>query len=817
MKSAAKLRHVGKGTAAVAVAAMVAVGLSPTANAAWAVQGGTIGINDTSGDTDNQGATLLTPGAAGAQTMGEVVLSVPNVFKNGDYIDLAIFDRSADDVGGPGGVGTAGNINSDAAHKLVYSGTPTVGVDSKPYVAATNVLAITDTAANNAEYWNGTPTEWTAANKPTQAPVFTTSLVASSRANGLGSDVVRLTINGVQANGDATAKWRIKITDLKVMVGSEVTPGSLRVVPFAYDSQPGGGALPSELFGDGTNANTPDDAATPGDFDPEVYTYTVPAFVSPVSINVASPNIINDSTEQNVGPITITEANKGAINNGTYTLTINGATVVNQPATLTLVSGTGAQTVGPVTVTPGANGSYSFTIAGTDAAANNAIGTYSLSGLALTDSAAGPVTYTLTGGAGTVVGAVLGSNAGADTAGVAGVVPPEDQFWGGTVNQTDILPPTSGIRVTGSSQPPVQRIAGNNRYETAAKIAFYAGASDFVILASAYSAPDSLSAGYLSHRLGGAPILLTPANMLHETTKNAIQTLGAKRVFILGSNGAINQAVEDEIKGMPQYDPNFGGSGNLLDGGEALPGTKMQVLRLGDADRYGTNARVNGYASGIGGATIGRTVPTLGSSSKATVFLTDGQLWADALAAAPLTKGRNIAGGISNNLPLVMTPGAASTLTTAASNQMRDLDVEHVIIVGSTGAVSQGIEDQIKASGRTVERVAGPTRYETAVELQKFARRAVNPTATVAGGLGWDGDTAYLAYGQNFPDALASAPLVSDDYDGLFLTPSDALPDSVKTYLQATAGFDRAIALGSGGVISTATLTNATQIVASNG
>lgn len=822
MKAASKLRHIGKATAAAAVAAVVVAGIAPVAQAAWATEGGSIGIVDTNATLDgNQGATLLTPGAPGAQAMGDLVLTIPNQFQNGDTIDLALFDRTAC-PGGPTGV--TSEVNQSADYKLVYSGTPTVTVDPKPYRTGTTVTTTTDPADQslNAEYLNGRPVPYVGnLDTPTNVPSFNVSLVESSRnTGGTGPDVIRLTVKGTD-NGNEAAVWRIRVSDLNVLVGKSLSPGSVRVVPFAYNGNPttNPSVAGSEVF----SGNLNDNPGTATLYDPVINTYTVPAVIRPVQFNVAGSNIINDGTAQNVGPITITESVPYAMDGGAYTLTIDGATIENtatEPVTVTLVSGSG-QTVDALATAAGNVVTFNLN---TDNAtlADTSIATISVNGLRLSSTATGPVTYELAGGTRleAFAGDPIGSGAAytyLNSSGATVSVCAEADF--GTVNQTDIARPANYLQVIGASRAPVTRIAGQNRYETAAKIAFQYGASDYVILASGQNYPDSLSGAYLSARLGGAPILLTTRDYLHPVTLNAIKTLGAKRVYILGSEGAISSEVENAIKGLTQYDPLWGPSGNLLDAGTNLPGTQMQVLRLGDSNRYGTNARINGYSVAIGSGThtIGRTTPFVGQSSKATAFIVDGQLFPDAMSAGPFTRGSRINPSVSNAIPIIMTPGQASSLIDTAKKQLTMYDIEHVVIVGSTGAVSQAIEDEIKGMGLSVKRYGGATRYETNVLLNSWARRAVAPTADAAGGLAWDGDTAYLATGHNYPDALAAAPLVMLGWDGLFLTPTDYLYPAVAEFLRATPGFDYAIALGSGAVVSTHTLTQATEIVASNG
>ena len=72
----------------------------------------------------------------------------------------------------------------------------------------------------------------------------------------------------------------------------------------------------------------------------------------------------------------------------------------------------------------------------------------------------------------------------------------------------------------------------------------------------------------------------------------------------------------------------------------------------------------------------------------------------------------------------------------------------NVMIAGGTGVVSPQVESDLDALAGSVTRLAGPDRYATAVELSK----AHFPTP------GGEGPPAYIATGENFPDALAGGP-----------------------------------------------------------
>ncbi len=114
------------------------------------------------------------------------------------------------------------------------------------------------------------------------------------------------------------------------------------------------------------------------------------------------------------------------------------------------------------------------------------------------------------------------------------------------------------------------------------------------------------------------------------------------------------------------------------------------------------------------------------------VFLATGASYPDALAAAPAAASQ---GG-----PLLLTQG--SSVPSAVRAELNRLDPELVVIVGGTAVVSTSVSRAVTGLGFDVERVAGADRYATsrAIVARFFESSEV----------------AYVATGENFPDALAA-------------------------------------------------------------
>ncbi|AHF07987.1 cell wall-binding repeat-containing protein [Desulfitobacterium metallireducens] len=90
------------------------------------------------------------------------------------------------------------------------------------------------------------------------------------------------------------------------------------------------------------------------------------------------------------------------------------------------------------------------------------------------------------------------------------------------------------------------RIAGTDRYETAAQIAYWVGSSRTVYLAYGYGEPDALAASALAAEQG-IPILLTDSGALPESTAKALASLAPQNVKLLGGTGVISADLEQSL------------------------------------------------------------------------------------------------------------------------------------------------------------------------------------------------------------------------------------------------------------------------------
>jgi putative cell wall-binding protein len=201
----------------------------------------------------------------------------------------------------------------------------------------------------------------------------------------------------------------------------------------------------------------------------------------------------------------------------------------------------------------------------------------------------------------------------------------------------------------------VQRLAGRNRWETAAELLPGPHESiDTVVLASGQNFPDALSAGALASG-AGVPLLLTARDTLPEPTREALTDLAPDRVLIAGGGAAVGDAVLDLVR-------------------RALP--DAEVIRLSGGDRTATAGAIaeHGYAEGLfaGGRAI----------------LARGDSFADALAASALAGFYGVPILLTAS-PTVLGPGAADLFAE------RGCTVEDLFVAGGTAAVADAVVAQV--------------------------------------------------------------------------------------------------------------------------
>jgi putative cell wall-binding protein len=212
-----------------------------------------------------------------------------------------------------------------------------------------------------------------------------------------------------------------------------------------------------------------------------------------------------------------------------------------------------------------------------------------------------------------------------------------------------------------------ERIAGGDRYSTAAAAGMRAGAlgpgsiggSRTAIVASGENFPDALAAGPLSYgdRL---PILLTPKATLATSTSDALSSLAIEQVLLPGGTAAVSADVQRAIEAMG-----------------------IAVVRFPGADRTDTAVRLADWS--IANAAF----------STAHANLARGNDFADALAGGPHA-------GSDGPAPILLArdPSALGA-TTRGWFAARASTLTGGHIFGGTAAVSQAAENDAVAAARS--------------------------------------------------------------------------------------------------------------------
>jgi putative cell wall-binding protein len=263
-----------------------------------------------------------------------------------------------------------------------------------------------------------------------------------------------------------------------------------------------------------------------------------------------------------------------------------------------------------------------------------------------------------------------------------------------------------------------------------------------VVLATDRAYPDALAGAPLAARLGG-PLLLNGARELAADVAAEIARLRPAQVVILGTADVVSDKVLAQVRALGVAD----------------------VTRIGGASRFDTMLGVARMMK----AKSPRTTRAV---------VVSGRNWADAAAVAPVAA--------ANGWPIVLTePDSVRWQTLSA---LAELGATSTVVVGGTGAVSDGVAGALPAP----ERIWGADRYGTAAAL-----------ATWSLGHGMLPDRVMVASGENFPDALTSASLGQHLRSPLLLTRTRDVPQSAIDYVSAHhSEITRAFAVGGSDVVS---------------
>ncbi len=204
--------------------------------------------------------------------------------------------------------------------------------------------------------------------------------------------------------------------------------------------------------------------------------------------------------------------------------------------------------------------------------------------------------------------------------------------------------------------------------------------------------------------------------------------------------------------------------GSVVTASSASAEADFDFSRIEGPNRYATSAKA---AEAFGAAD--------------TVILASGEpgRYPDALTA-------NYLAGLKN-APVLLTQ--QNETPEEIKKAIADSGAKNVIIVGGPMSVSEEQEKSLKGT-YSVRRIAGNDRFATA-------------SAVIAEGDEAQGDTALLATGMNFPDALGGGPAAFAEKMPLAITLPDDAPDNIVAELKQ-AGINKVVVLGGKNAVSDA-------------
>jgi beta-lactamase superfamily II metal-dependent hydrolase/putative cell wall-binding protein len=209
----------------------------------------------------------------------------------------------------------------------------------------------------------------------------------------------------------------------------------------------------------------------------------------------------------------------------------------------------------------------------------------------------------------------------------------------------------------------VTRMAGTNRYDTAAKVALqtFDGPVAQVLIATGQGFADALAGGAVGAKTD-TPVLLVEPTRLPAETAQALQALAPKNIAVLGGTAVVSDAVLNHLK-----DYTSGG-----------------VTRLSGTNRYATAAKI---------------VQWYWPSTWPVAYLATGRNYPDALSGVPAA-GRDQA-------PLLLVE--PTCMPPETKQEMDRLAPSTVVVLGGTATVSDAA-----ATGNTICGSAAPPPSEPA-------------------------------------------------------------------------------------------------------
>ncbi|NFB18517.1 cell wall-binding repeat-containing protein [Clostridium botulinum] len=258
----------------------------------------------------------------------------------------------------------------------------------------------------------------------------------------------------------------------------------------------------------------------------------------------------------------------------------------------------------------------------------------------------------------------------------------------------------------------VNKMPGKDRYETAANVATanWKEGAENVIISSGEGYADSLSASVLAKKLN-APIILTKSQELHKSAKEALKTLKAKNLHVIGGNASVSQSIRDDLKKE----------------GYAL-------TELGGKTRFETNLAIANYLVEKHNVKADEILVVNGK---------DG--FSDALSAASVAAAKG---------QILLIVGKDPSTADLAAKFIEEHNSK-VTVIGTEKVIPKTVYDKLGAKERVI---GGANRFETNLNIMKHFKLNT--------------DKLYVANatGDGYADALVASALAGRTGSQLILT-----------------------------------------------
>ena len=217
-----------------------------------------------------------------------------------------------------------------------------------------------------------------------------------------------------------------------------------------------------------------------------------------------------------------------------------------------------------------------------------------------------------------------------------------------------------------------KRLAGHDLYDTSVAIAQNGWTqSEYAVLAYGENYPDALSAAPLAKKYD-APILLTSGNKLTSVTKQMLEDLQVKKVFIDGGTAVVPASIETELQTM-----------------------KITWTRVSGIDKYETSLKI---AQQI--------------SAPLELIVTTGDDFPDALSISPIAGVKQI--------PILLVP--KDFIPDATKKYIASLKVNKTYVLGDSSIISDSVCNQLTYP----QRIVGANKYERNIAINKEFNSSFN-------------------------------------------------------------------------------------------